>query len=569
MKLLEKLMVVVVLIGLFTTTSWSFECGDPDNPDNPDCDQYIQYVDFVTVWDIDPYENFLETRAPAPATPQIENLQVQMAQGEYRDALFMVGPYSGGELTVDIHVEAFDGLDENMILVQETLYIMNKPVSGPDQFTGDAVYPLTGSLVVPASESRQIRLRFDTRHTTVEPGVYSFNVVLTKAGTGEQQLIPGTVEVWDFDLPSSDEVPSQNWADYKGTSWGPNAAANSIHEMKRYGLNYVDVAHTELPQAVSVDGSGNILSLNTTAFDSRVSPPLTAWQSAPGNKKLNYVFYLYYLSLGQTGGSPITYPSPQWNTLFGNWIDAMRDRLQNVYGIGDDQWIMVLADEAGAQRLMDEIIPLAETIKSIDPTIRLKSNSSATLSGSWATRFYAAFDIFMPNLQHYESNPTLRTFVQNNSKEIWSYKCAGYTGGLGFDIYNYYRSYAWRNVKYGMTGFGLWTYCVNTGGIAQYDWPGYNPGGTGIRYGHLLVWQHWANDDIVHARRYEMYRETLDDYRYILKLRDVAAAVGGSAPADAETLIDTATTDIINNSSNHTRCDYWRKQIANEILSLQ
>jgi hypothetical protein len=82
------------------------------------------------------------------------------------------------------------------------------------------------------------------------------------------------------------------------------------------------------------------------------------------------------------------------------------------------------------------------------------------------------------------------------------------------------------------------------------------------------VWQHWANNDIVHCRRYEMYRETTDDYRYILRLRELAAAAGGQAPADAEALIDQAITDIIDNNSDHTRCDFWRKQIAAEILSL-
>lgn len=540
-------------------------CSDPGNPD---CNQYKQYLKFVTVWEIDPYENFLKTRAPGPATPQIGNLQVQMSQDEFRDALFMVGPYDGGELAVDIHVETLDGLPEGMILVQETLYVYNLGLGG-NQFTGDAVYPLTGPLVIPAGESRQVRLRFDGRYSGVQPGIYSFNVILTDVDSLKEQIIPGTVEVWDFNLPSTDELPNHNWVMIKGTEWSGDVLTNGIQEMKKYGLNYIFVTWTEMPQAVDVDENGNILSLNTSSFDYRVSAPLTAWQAGVGNEKLNYIFYLYDLSLGQTGDNIITYPSELWNTLFGNWISMMRDRLQTLYGITDDRWMLVLGDEQGADTLMDYTIPLAETIKAIDPTITLICNSSVTLSEPWASRYFAAFDIFQPNLQYYEERPALRTFLQSSGKELWAYKCAGYCGSVGFDIYKYYRSYAWRMVKYGMKGIGLWTYCVNTGGKPTYDWPGYNPSGTGISWGHVLAVKHWANDDVVHIRRYEMYRETVDDYRYILKLRDVAAQAGPQTQADAEALIDQATTDIIDNNWDHSLCDYWRTEIADEILSLE
>ena len=541
------------------------------HPGDPNCCKYEQhsYSDYVLVWEIDPYENFLKTITPAPATPQLQDIHVEMAKGEFRDAMFMVGPYSGSDLNLEIRVESCDGIPEEMVLVQETLYVLNKPAVGPDQFTGDAVYPLTSPLVLPAGECRQVRLRFDARSIDLLPGSYSFTVILNDVDNEREQAISGTLEVWDFELPSTDMLPNHCWVMIKGTDWGGQALTNGIQEMKKYGLNYIYVSHTELPKAVDVDENGNILFLDTVAFAYRVSSPLTAWEGGAGDEELNYIFYLYDLTLGQTGGSIIEYPSALWNTLFGNWIAMTRNFLQTQYGIGGDRWMLVLGDEESDALLMDYTIPLAETIKGIDPTIRLTCNSSATLSEPWASRYFAAFDVFQPNLQYYEQRPELRTFHQSHSKDLWSYKCAGYCGGVGFDVYRYYRSYGWRTVKYGMTGMGLWTYCVSTGGETPYDWPGYNPSGVSVNFGHRLAWKHWANDDIVHCRRYEMYRETIDDYRYILKLRELADQVGGQAPANAETLIDQAITDIINNNSDHTRCDYWRKEIASRILSLE
>ena len=529
-------------------------------------------IHFIPLWDIDPYENFKRDRAPGPGTPPLQPIEVQMAQGEYRDALFMVGPPESGEVTVNVQVDTFGGLPPGMILVQETLYVRNLTLNQPDTFTGDAVYPLTGPLVVPAGESRQVRLRFDARYSGVQPGVYPFHVTVSDAGSSDQVIIPGTVEVWDFDLPSIEETPSHNWVQIKATSWSGQVLDNGIQEMKKYGPNYIYVSHTELPAATIVDASGNILSMNYSSFDYRVSAPLNAWQAGAGNEALKYIFYLLDLSLGQTDdgqGSIITYPSPEWNTLFADWISRMRNRLLSTYGVGNERWMMVLGDEVGEQTLMDYTIPLAETIKSIDATVTLNSNSSVILAEPWASRYYAAFDIFQPNLQHLEANSAILTFLEASGKTLWGYKAAGFCGSVGFDVYRYYRSFGWRAIRYGMEGIGLWTYCANQGGAPQYDWPGYNPGGIQTSLGHILVWQHWANNDIVHCRRYEMYRETLDDMRYIRKLREVAAAAGAQAQADAEALIDQATIDIVNQNADHTRCDFWRKQIAAEILALQ
>ena len=530
-------------------------------------------IHFVPLWDIDPYDNFGRNRAPAPQTPPVQPIEVQMAQGEYRDALFMIGPPTNGQISVNVQVDDFGGLPAGMILVQETLYVRNKPTVGPDQFTGDAVYPLTGPLVVPPGESRQVRLRFDARYSGVQPGIYPFNVIVSDAGGGGSQVtIPGTLEVWDFSLPSIEETPSHNWVQIKATQWTAPVLENGIREMKKYGPNYIYVSHTELPKATFVDSVGNIVgTMNYSSFDHRVSSPLTPWQAAAGNEQLKYVFHLDDTTLGQVDdgiGQTITFPGANWDRMFEQWIDLFRDRLLNNFGVGNDRWMLVLADEAGESNLINNIIPLAEAIKSIDSTITLCDNSSKVLSGTWSNRYHAAFEIFQPNLQHLEANPNLLAYHQAHGKTLWTYKAAG-NGGLGFDVYRYYRSFGWRAIHYGMEGIGLWTYCANRGGAPQYDWPGYNPGGVRTSHGLILVWQHWANNDIVHCRRYEMYRETHDDIRYIRKLRSDAAAAGGQAPADAEALIDQATTDIINSNSDHTRCDFWRKQIAAEILSLQ
>ena len=90
-----------------------------------------------------------------------------------------------------------------------------------------------------------------------------------------------------------------------------------------------------------------------------------------------------------------------------------------------------------------------------------------------------------------------------------------------------------------------------------------------VNLGYILAYKHWSNDDVVRSRRYEMHREAIDDYRYIYKLRQVAAQVGGQAVADAESLINQAINNILSNVSDHTLCDKWRIEIAERILLLK
>ena len=64
------------------------KCSDPANSE---CSQYWQSD--LNVWQVDPYINFVKTFAPGSQNPPLENITVKLAQGEFRDALFMIGPY--------------------------------------------------------------------------------------------------------------------------------------------------------------------------------------------------------------------------------------------------------------------------------------------------------------------------------------------------------------------------------------------------------------------------------------------------------------------------------------------
>ena len=95
-------------------------------------------------------------------------------------------------------------------------------------------------------------------------------------------------------------------------------------------------------------------------------------------------------------------------------------------------------------------------------------------------------------------------------------------------------------------------------------WDGTNPA-----VGNMLAWKHWSNNDIVRTRRFEMYREALDDYRYVYKLRELAAEKDAQTQQDVEDLIATAIDDITVDLEDTSRAEYWRTVVAEEILQVQ
>ncbi|MHB9071478.1 MAG: hypothetical protein ACYC54_14065, partial [Sedimentisphaerales bacterium] len=530
------------------------QCSDPNNSN---CDQYWK-TDTFEVWEIDPYINIVKTQAP-PSSERLSSFSMQMAKNEYRDEVFMVSNKSATDIVnLEITVQPLGGLPANAILVEQTLYTKNKS----SVETADGVYPLTGSVEIPTGQSRQFRLRFDSRFSGIAAGNYSFNVMLKDVDGGMWKTLPGTLQVWNIQLPGYDVLPNNTWAELANVELGqPAVLPGAVQEMKKYGLNQVFITYDEIPNASSVDDNGNILTFNTTAFDARVSAIKSAWDSGSGTDKLQWIVSLSSkitgpYSLGMNRGD-IVFPSALWQTVYGQYLSLLKARFA-YHGIAVADWMLAFADESGVTTLQTLEIPVAEFTKAADPTIGTICNSSAQPGGSYDARYLAAFDVFQPHFDSMVANPSILTWLKTSGKPIWTYKTDPNMSIVGKNVYDYYRVYAWNLLKYGYNGTGLWTYSAQGGGPSVWE---------AQTYCYLLAFKHYANDDVVHARRYEMYREGSDDYRYVSALRGIAAIKGRTA--EAETLIQQAITDITANVTDTSRCEYWRSQIAQKILTYQ
>lgn len=502
-------------------------------------------------WGIDSYRNILKDEAPDLSNLPLKKIEVKMARNEFRDAVFMV---SACRKDLRVEVDVRGDLPRSAVLLQQTLYLKNRR----NQETGDALAPIEDSLFIPKGESRQVRLRFDSRTSGLKAGNYRIKLALRDRDTGQEDVIPVALTVWDFDLPSYDVLPNNTYALFDNSEFrSGELLQRAVAHMKLYGLNIVFVHPTENPRAVEVDDSGNIVKFDTAAFENRIRPILRAWNEAPGNEKLRLVLSLSGdLQLG-CPRTNIQYPSDRWKKMFAQWLSRLQACVRGM-GIPNENWIMAIADESSEAQLVNLEIPVAEIVKSTAPDVRLICNTSAVLSDPLVSRqFFDAFDVFQPNLDSIHQNPHLLPWLKRSNKTLWTYHCQSDLGALGKNIYAYYRVYAWEAMNLGFTGIGVWTYCGNQ----TSPWTQPNPG-------HALVFKSRDGNEVLHSPRFEIYREGADDFRYVCKLRSVAQQSGSRAVQRAESLIREATEDIVTHPSDTSRCEQWRKKIAERIVRL-
>lgn len=491
------------------------------------------------VWGMSPYVNIFRNEYPTPgamnraATPM--RIEVAMARQEFRDTVFMVSGNAEGDQKIEVSLETADKALKATTLVQEALYLKN----AAGQIIGGAHYRLEGPLTIPQGQSRQIRLRFDTHQGGLAPGRHDFVIRLRDAQHSCAQTIPGTVQVWDLSLPDPAAIMSNDtYAEFCNSSLA-DLTDLMVKDMKAYGLNAFFVHPFEISVAQPQGG----VKFEFARLDEYVGLVMSNWGEGP---RPQFIFSLGYgIMPGEAD--------------LGAWVDQFRAVLER-HGVKPSDWYFVFGDEANEKQLLSFETPLGETMRRAAPGARISTNTSATIADPAArARHFATIDRWEPDLDVVHMNPDLLPYLRPTGKPINLFRCRGAYSVRGANMYNYYRVYGWEAAREGCAGMGVWTYCVDNKRDAWTD----------RENQFCLVFRHPTKRDLVHSRRYEAFREGIDDYRTVWKLREVAKARGAAAVAAAEKLIQQAVADITADVTDTGRCEKWRLRIAGRILELQ
>ncbi len=370
--------------------------------------------------------------------------------------------------------------------------------------TADAIGERTRTVTfeVPAFETRQVILWIDTRSRETKPGRYQTRLTMT---TGEEKRqLPVEVDVANLRLPDQVPLLVYNWAYFfiSMTKVTEGLEKEALANLRDYGVNtwILRYEQSPLPQ---LDTNGRYTGLTNLEPFRKVMDFL---QIRPHEKLMVW----------------LGFQRPEVVALFEDQavVDAYyRDLrvLLDEYRVPQDGRYIKFIDEPKLDVALQSL-DWMEKARKADPALRFFDNGSSPLEEAGPRqRFFSLIDAYSPDwdygmiARHQEGlNRYIETLHEHDKvKNLGFYRCRMSRKNHGINIEEYYRLGFWRMARYGMGNVGFWVY---NAGMGEDEWDGRK----GSASGGTVIYR--RDDRLLSSRRWELFREGLDDYRLLLAL---------------------------------------------------
>jgi len=252
--------------------------------------------------------------------------------------------------------------------------------------------------------------------------------------------------------------------------------------------------------------------------------------------------------------------SPYWKRAFSNWLKILVEHLKQK-GISYEEFALYPFDES----LCDEFYEVSKLIKQVDPRIQIYANNFGKGPEDFM-RFKDLVDIWSPHWFHCDRYPKWLATVKSFGKVVWTYGYGAPAPAKTKPPYECYRLLPWYAFKRGQTGAGFWVYID----WAEHAWNDtLKPFGYyGVIYGANQSPVDTQGEHIVPSRRWEAWREGIEDYEYLTQLRKVINQIRTSDPAtsvDSESILNLQVELVLNNKAD-SETVYSARQIITETL---
>jgi hypothetical protein len=194
-----------------------------------------------------------------------------------------------------------------------------------------------------------------------------------------------------------------------------------------------------------------------------------------------------------------------------------------------DRFALYFTDEPNDDPTHGKVpmLDLGLYVKRIDPKVQLYIDYCPDTAQT-IPMVAAVFDIICPQANSVEKERWAKVY-RDTGKMIWTYQCNGPAKMLS--PLRYYRRQLWSSWDNGFTGAGFWAY-ADTGWGGR-DTPGISAWDDldGAYADFAVVYESDAGP--VTSRRWEAWREGVEDYEYLWILRDLVSRVTEAKKGDA------------------------------------
>lgn len=439
---------------------------------------------------------------------------------------------------------------ESPVTLRKSVYVYASTAG----YIGDPLVLAGNGIDLMPGQAGQLWITWHSKNTL--PGQYRFSLAISPEMTGGDHsitTIPVNVSVHPKYFPDKLALNTCNWA-YTSVSYavGPNIK-EAAKDLQSHYTNVYPVNHNIMPWPKKVYKAGR----------TEIKKDFTRFDAAIRDHDYSSTF-LIYLKLRK--GSKFrdffgkNWMSSDWKRSFSLWLKDIVGHL-NAMGVDYDRFALYPFDE----QLGDDFYDLAKVIKRIDPRIRIYANSFGKGPGDFMKlRDYV--DIWCFQVSHCLLHPNWLTTVRTYGKPVWMYEALA--PAKSFSPYAYYRLMPWQAFKLGLTGTGFWTY-ANHYKIPSWDDTGVPKGSYNVVYKQYNSPVDTRGERFIPSRRWEAFREGIEDYQYLSELKKMIALNISANPQkakQAQQILDSQVDHVLQNNGDPDIVYQARKKIA-EILS--
>ncbi len=446
--------------------------------------------------------------------PNAGPIEVILAQGELESVCLAVDNRKGRD-TFDFRVVPdFPKFPKDKLRVGRLVYLSSRdePMDGSDE-VADAIVPIstTEPVTVAAREIRHIWLTVDARG--VPAGQYSGNVTLRPMTVRQNGQVPPhkrqhetkriqiNIRVLPFALPDKTPINVFSWdmgSSTRDDEWLANfvehrqnvfhirmntqSAKSRVEKLNPDGTLAEKPDFSELTERLLRGKPYGRFFFEPFRFRSRDNRP-RGWKC--------------------TDGSTIPYLSDRWAIGYKQWLRAFKAYLESL-GIETDQWYILTHDEAFHQDGKKGSLGCAKLTYQVDPTIQFFMDSW-TGGPEELKPWRRTNTTWCPDYGIYNLGPW--HWIKAEKRPTWMYFC--HQSQRGFSPHTFYRVRGWLAWIRKLDGVAFFAPTVFTGSTwNDLDGP----------FGDTCVVLNGADGEPVNTRRWEAYREGIEDYLYLYLL---------------------------------------------------
>ena len=506
--------------------------------------------------EVDPYgqlERFAELPGEDAATAH-----VKLARNEYEAVCLAIGNDQPEATTFTARVllekpKGAQALPAELVSLRQVVFVNARSrapntwviklpykVRGGATEVADPLVPLDPAslITVPAGETAYLWV---TIHSgDLKAGEYHLNLAVRPLYRRKPKTVAIKVTVWPFALP--DKTPLDVFV------WDSNLNAN---ESGKVGQAYremltshrVNAFHIRQMPRPPCDAKGNVGEVD---FAKRLDRLLDLEQGHG-----TWVIEIHYWSCGrpllaQDNHTRFPFMSEVFRNATRVYIQGLVAYLKQ-RGIDYDQWSLYPCDES----LNPDFRKFAQFVKQIDPQVRIWTDSAGkSLEG--VTAFAPYVDIWCPLYKTAERHPDRWAVMKSTGKPIWNYFCGRY---MKKAPPVYYRQTSWLAWRDGLQGVTFWTAVTAFGDQwDDFDYPD-DKGDPATLYP--------LHDGVASSRRFEAFRDGLEDYCYFQVLAGLAKPDEKQRVA---THISAAVDELLATCRTPTT-QRWRLELAQQIIA--